>query len=310
MKFWLCDPQLNLFARTTMKARIFSLFAAIFLLGALNANAETFTYPFTNDGDREKAAALLSQDPDFINLLVLNVFESRAKKGAPAASGNNMTSDNGMEKPVAPAASDRKPAVEMKNEPVAGMRKEEVKDTGLTVPKGEKITPLVATNDPSVENVDFFVSLSCIHCKDFWKKIVQDEIIRQHLVNDKIHIRIIPNSTTEAGIIVIFESLMEKNPAAARDFLTWYFTGGYDRDEKVMFRNAEKWLAERKYPGLKEIHDDSALLKRIGERVETNIALDQKYDASYPSVYVNGKEDADYFTKARNHILKQISEKK
>lgn len=291
-----------------MKSRIFSLFVALFLLSSGMAVAETFTYPFAGDGDREKAAKLLADDPDFINLLVLNVFQSKAMKDAAGAglAGGNMTGDNGMEKAVEKVAEARKKAVEMKNEPVAGMQK----DAGFTVPKGEKVVPAVATNDPSVENVDFFVSLSCIHCKDFWKKIVQDEIIKQHLVNDKIHIRIIPNSTTEAGIIVIFEAIKEKNPAAARDFLTWYFTGGYDPDEKVMFKNAEKWLAERNYPGLKSIHDDAALLKRIGDRVEANIALDQKYDASYPSVYVNGKEDPDYFTKARKHILEQVSEKK
>lgn len=288
------------------------LLAAFVISFAGYAHAQQFTFPFATQAEREKAAELLARDTDFINLLVLNVFQSKLGPEAKAVTKNNMTRengmtsengmirDNGMEGKKTQDAPAKSP-VEMKNEPVAGM----VND-GLTVPKGEKPAPSVAINDPSVENVDFFISLSCIHCKDFWKKIIQDDIIKQHLVNDKINIRIIPNSTVEAGIIVIFETLKEKDPAAARDFLTWYFTGGRDADEKVMFRNAEKWLAEHNYPGLKDIHSNTELLKRIGDRVEANITLDQKYDASYPSVYVNGKEDSEYFNKARDYIVKQL----
>ena len=300
-----------------MKIRNFLFIGALLLGLSAQVRADTIDYPFKSPSDRQKAAALLSKDPEFINLLVLNVFQSKMGGATPEQLmsqmlGGNMTLDNGMMK-ESPAVSESAPKkVEMKDGGVSGMVGENqngMKADALTVQAQEKAGDVLLPADPSVENVDFFISLSCDHCRKFWKNLVNDDIVREHLLDDKINIRVIPNSTADAGIIIIFETLKERDKGAARDFLTWYFSGGKDSDEKVMFAGAEKWLAEHKYPGLQDIHNDKELLKRIGGRVEQSIALDQKLDAAYPSIYVNGKEDGSYFTKAREHIISQLPEK-
>lgn len=302
-----------------------AVLAAIMLAPNI-CGAETINIPFGNNAEaRAKAAEILAQDPEFINMLVLNVFQAKLQAGRQPRDARNLIEGGiqGMQ-----SANENLPdAAPKKNaEMIGGGAQNMSASDGMgakngmiaekpagkfAAPEGEqKASPAVPV-DPSVENVDFFLSLTCAHCANFWKTLNGDEILKQHLLDPKINIRIIPNSTNEAGLIIVFESLHEKDPVKARDFLTWYFDDArHYGNGQALFQAVEKWLADNGMPGLKSIHDDKDLIKRIGERVEKNIALDTELEASYPSVFINGKNDREYFSKVREAALKKMGDEK
>lgn len=270
-----------------------ALLAGALVCGASQADA--LDLPFKNQKEREAAIEQLLKDDDFARQYTARLLQNQQERIEKALkSGMIEGGSGGMAKEEAKAPEpEGKKATASENMTSAG-----------DLNKAARVVLPDAAKAPDAKGVNFFLSLSCSHCRDFWNRVRDDKIVRQYLLDGEPQIRIIPGSPEDAGVIIIYEAVNRKSPADAQDFISWYFSEGQYNSAGELFNKANQWLEARKLPTMLDIHADPALLESIGKKIQGDIALDQKLGASYPSLFVDGVSDREYFTKKREEILK------
>lgn len=184
-----------------------------------------------------------------------------------------------------------------------------VKAENFGKPKSELMQRKVIPAESSAEHVDFFISLSCPWCEKLWKNLRADPVGREHLLEDKLEIRVMPESDAEAAICMIYEYILSQNPEKALDFLDFYYGKGKSMaamPQADLLKEIEDWLKENNVGSFEAFRRNEAALNGVASKIQGNIARAKELNVTgYPSVWPDGKEDKSYFTKVIDNTNKR-----
>lgn len=310
-----------------------TLFAMALALSCGNAMAANVTFP-VKAADREKVAEMILDDPLLMQTVMrrfamtrLSGFGEELKAAEERAANMKKGPTGGMEKET-PSEPEAKTGAVMDTSPASGM----TENTGMAGSKGpvavgqgflsaSEETPESepaadiskfpvpmkkknATVQPSplpAERVDVFLSLTCPYCGELWKGIRSNAAARSHLSEDRVNIWFIPRSTTEAGVVLVYQVVYDKDPEKAYEFIDYFFDNRASfagMSDGAVFGKFDEWLRENKLPGITSLQGNSALVQRLGQEIQKGIVFGKTLEVSaFPSIYVDGKEDNDWFAK-------------
>lgn len=300
------------FVCIVMAMTVFPVFLLFLADTAVSAGKETvLTLPLDDKG-RETAVRELLKDKRFSAMFLSGLI---AKEGAAAQPESGET-------PARTAGMNDTPSHGMIAGPSSGMSAESGPDADLSAADGIIVPPVqpegllregrlpkkseimrrtVLPAPVKADSVDLFMSLSCPHCRTLWKGLRADPASREHLLEDRTEIRIIPQSDADGAVAMIYEWIMAQDPEKGMEFLDLYFDRDFGSDiTRELLSNANDWIVSQ---GLKSILDLRDVTQRnvadaIADKLRKGSDLAQSYGMTgYPSIYVDGKEDRLWFKK-------------